>query len=581
MHRKKIGKVEYKIGSVEGARYSDILLNYEGFPEFPFCLFQEAAEQEENPFKSKILWLLADILSLEFDAEKKTFIPLAFFQIDDLKETDVAFLIEFLKIDTAPYIKGIVADVLFCKTKQFRPFVNIAIDFYLKMPIGSKNWNLYMQNAWQRALFLIQNREKNRINEIKNSFLEFAKNSSKADVEPVIWSVINVFDTKDFEKNIDAFDACLNIIRYYIPRISYMLIEHWSKAIDKIALVNRSIGDSLYEGLIKDRLPYFKKEITRDFLARASEINELLPLFDKMSKGKRNELQSEKQWIIDRSKELHRMMMKFESHRYSECADLKRRNSIEVLLSHTNPEKLFACLLKSITFSKKTYECIVRVGDEFIKNAPYLTEGVAMNVVNGDGSIISSNRDESQKDLSKRDLTAKEFQKYVFKQVVECIDPIFCKLTKKCTLTYESAKGQLLTYSSYLNESNVSAFAKGWVYGIQGDVYTALHLMVPHFDRLLLDFLKGKDVPVMDRDKKTGADYEKSPGKFLDSKEVVSILGEETVFQIKMLFYSGLGFDYRNRIAHGFVNEGSQEEIFMKYTWTFILNFLLDKANLT
>ena len=136
---------------------------------------------------------------------------------------------------------------------------------------------------------------------------------------------------------------------------------------------------------------------------------------------------------------------------------------------------------------------------------------------------------------------------------------------------------QLLTHSSYLKDSNVSAFARGWVYGIQGDLFTALHLMIPHFDCLLTDFLKENDVPVMGKNKKTNEDFEKSPEKFLDSKEAVKILGEETAFQIKMLFYSELGFNYRNRIAHGHINGNSFEQT---YIWAFILKFLLDKADL-
>ena len=575
MRRNELENIEYRNDAIESSQYGGILLKDEDSPSFPFCLFQEAAEQEDNPYKSKILWLLADVLSLEFDNEKKDFLSMCFFRLEYLNEKDVNFLTALLEVDMNPYIKARIADVLYCKTKKFRPYVDVAIDSYMKMSIGSKNWNLYMQDAWQRAFFLVQSRAKNRLGEFKNIFFEFVKKASYDDIDPLIWALIKVFEKNDIKQHPGILDIYVNVIRYYIPRISFSIIKHWSEAIDKIALVNRDISDLLYEELINDRLPYFEKEIKRDFYVHACEINRLIPLFGKMSKIKRTELQDKEQWMIKKSEELYRMAMQFEFHHYSEYADLDRRKSIEKFLSKSNPALLFVHLLKSIALNEKTYESIIKAGFE-LKNGLTFFAGSPMNVLNDNGSIVSSNWEDTSKNLLEKHCIAKEFQKYVFKQSSECLGPIFDELSKKCSLTYKDAKEQLLAYSSYLNESNVSAFAKGWMYGVQGDLYTALHLMVPHFDRILFDFLKEKGVPVMGRGR-ANEDFEKSPGKFLDLNETVNVLGREKAFQIKMLFYSELGFNYRNRIAHGLVNDNSFEQT---YIWTFILEFLLDKVNL-
>ena len=156
MQRKELENIEYRIEALECSRYAEILLKEDDAPIFPFRLFQEVAEKENDPFKSKILWLLADILSLGLDCKTNEFIPECFFRLEDLNERDVEFLIVLLDKIIDPYIKSRIADILFCKTKQFRPYLNTAIDAYMEMPIGSKNWNLYMQDAWQRALFLVK-----------------------------------------------------------------------------------------------------------------------------------------------------------------------------------------------------------------------------------------------------------------------------------------------------------------------------------------------------------------------------------------------------------------------------------------
>ena len=520
--------------------------------------------------------MLADILSLGLDCETNEFIPEFFFRIENLNERDVEFLIALLNKNTDPYIKSRIADVLYCKTKQFHPYLNTAIDSYMQMSIGSKNWNLYMQDAWQRALFLIQTRCKKRLGEFKTKFIEFATKTSNENVEPLIWALINVFDAKDLKSQLNTLDNCVKIIRYYIPRIAFSIIEYWSKAIDKIAEADQNIADSLYEELINDRIPYFDKEIKQDFYVRASEINQLFPLLGKMSKNKRAEFQGKEQWMIKKSKELFQKASQHESQRYSEYPDLDRRKNIEDFLSKSNPELLFVRLLKAIKFNKEIYESIVKFGTDF-KNGLIFNIGSPMNVINNEGGIVSSNRKDSDKDLLGKKCIANEYQRIVFKQSTECLEPIFKELTKQCNLTYKDAIEQLLTHSSYLNEKNVSAFARGWVYGVQGDLFTALHLMVPHFDRLLTDLLKERGVPIMGKNKTTNVDFEKSPEQFLKTNEAIKILGEEKTFQIRMLFYSELGFDYRNRIAHGHINSDSFEQ---PYIWAFILKFLLDKAKI-
>lgn len=575
MQRNELENIEYRIDALECSRYAEILSKEEDAPTFPFCLFQEVAEKEKDPFKSKILCLIADVLSLGLDSETNEFIPDFSFRLENLSENDVEFLVVLLNKITDPYIKSRIADVLFCKTKQFHPYLNTAIDAYMEMPIGSKNWNLYMQDAWQRALFLVQTRCKKRLGELKNIFIEFATKTSNENVEPLIWTLINVFDAKDLKNHPNAFDNCIKIIRYYIPRIAFSIIEYWITAIDRIAEVDQNIADSLYEELVNDRISYFDKEIKHDFYVRAYEINQLFPLLGKMSKNKRTEFQDKEQWMIRKSRELYRKAIQFESHHYSEYANLKRREKMEKLLSKSNPTLLFVNLLKAIKFDKKTFESIVKFGTDLKKGLTFVI-GAPMNVLNDDGSIVSSNRKDLEKDLLERKCIANEYQSIVFKQCTECVEPIFKELTKQCSLTYKDAVEQLLTHSSYLNESNVSAFARGWVYGVQGDLFTALHLMVPHFDRLLTDFLKVNDVPIMGKNKETNVDFEKSPEHFLKTKEAIKILSEEKAFQIRMLFYSELGFNYRNKIAHGRINSDSFEQ---PYIWAFILKFLLDKTD--
>ena len=210
MQRIEVENIEYRIDALECSRYAEILLKDEDAPTYPFCLFQKVAEKEKDPFKSKILWLLSDILSLGLDCETNEFIPYFFFRLENLNESDVEFLIVFLNKIDDPYIKSRIADVLFCKTKQFQPYLSMAIDAYMEMPIGSKNWNLYMQDAWQRALFLVKTRCKKRLGEFKSLFVEFVIKTSNKNIEPLMWALVNVFDANDLKTHSAALDNCVN-----------------------------------------------------------------------------------------------------------------------------------------------------------------------------------------------------------------------------------------------------------------------------------------------------------------------------------------------------------------------------------
>lgn len=61
----------------------------------------------------------------------------------------------------------------------------------------------------------------------------------------------------------------------------------------------------------------------------------------------------------------------------------------------------------------------IKAGFE-LKSGLTFIAGSPMNVLNASGCIVSSNREDSSKDLLEKDCVANEFQRHVFKQSVEC-----------------------------------------------------------------------------------------------------------------------------------------------------------------
>jgi hypothetical protein len=121
--------------------------------------------------------------------------------------------------------------------------------------------------------------------------------------------------------------------------------------------------------------------------------------------------------------------------------------------------------------------------------------------------------------------------------------------------------------------SHANAVAKGLYAGYQGDLTTALHLLVPQFENIVRAVLKSAGA-ITARTDTQGITMEVGLSTLIDDAKMVDTFGEDLTFGIRALMCSQVGPNYRNDIAHGLADSDSCNTLAGLYTWWFILKLV-------
>lgn len=99
-------------------------------------------------------------------------------------------------------------------------------------------------------------------------------------------------------------------------------------------------------------------------------------------------------------------------------------------------------------------------------------------------------------------------------------------------------------------------FLRGLHAGFHGDFAVSSHLLVPQIENSLRYVLekRGVDISIFKSD---GTQPVKILGGLLALPEVIKVFGEEMVFELRGCLIEKTGYDFRNKVAHGFVSEAS------------------------
>jgi len=102
----------------------------------------------------------------------------------------------------------------------------------------------------------------------------------------------------------------------------------------------------------------------------------------------------------------------------------------------------------------------------------------------------------------------------------------------------------------------------------------ASHLLVPQVENSLRHVLESHGVDVSNL-MSDGTQPVKILGSIFGMKETKKIFGEALCFELRGCLIQKTGFDFRNRIAHGFVSEGECYSIAAETIWWLVLRICL------
>lgn len=131
--------------------------------------------------------------------------------------------------------------------------------------------------------------------------------------------------------------------------------------------------------------------------------------------------------------------------------------------------------------------------------------------------------------------------------------------------------GTIVHNNPFVPPDHEMIFARGLLAGFDGDFLIAIHLLVPQVENAIRHVLesRGVDTSNLQSDKTQPA---KLLGSLLGMAETKAAFGEGLSFDLRGYLIEKSGFDFRNRVAHGFVDD---DECFGRAaiaTWWLVLH---------
>lgn len=121
----------------------------------------------------------------------------------------------------------------------------------------------------------------------------------------------------------------------------------------------------------------------------------------------------------------------------------------------------------------------------------------------------------------------------------------------------------------FVPQGREKIFAHGFYAGLEGDLLTSTHLLIPQLENSIRDILlqHGLIPSTIDSD---GTQEERNLNTLLFRPELEEILGEDLTFDLQGLLVGKFGSNLRNKMAHGLISSDKFNSLEMLYLWWLI-----------
>jgi len=516
-----------------------------------------------------------------FEAGRRTYIP------DDFTADQLEFFAKIVVDIDEPWLKARIADLLWLiKTPRNPEHARLAIDSYISHSITEKGWHRDVGVCWERAARLCkQIRDSDRLDIIttglysafcyenysnKNMglFLANLLDSLKIDGKYVKEIATSLFNrANDFKTNGDY-----NSARSYYELASkkhrqssddnawvmslLAIAECFEIEADMLAAENNMVANTFYENAmqayrkiptkyrdeyaVNTKLPSISKKISSSGKATLDEMGEFcLPGIDISDIAK----QSIEHVSGKRSFDVALLFFTgiYAGPKYDEL-----KNSAKALMQET----IFSSLAGIHHMS---------ADGRVIAKTP------AMNMGGGD---------KHPDNIAALHCKVQQGLVIELRLVVEGrILPALGRILKEHRIT--SADMIAMCHQSPLvpeDREKLLGFAL-WL-GFENEFGSAIHLLTPQVEHMVRIKLKATGASTTNIDK-DGIEKENGLSSLMELPEALELFGEDLVYEIKSVFTDPLGFNLRNEVAHGLLDDNTSASVHSIYAWWMVIKLII------
>lgn len=517
----------------------------------------------------------------DFQAGRRSALP------DDFHKEELMFFEEILDDVNEPCLKARLADLLWLLRKPKNPeHAKTAIDTYVSQQIDDESWNHDVIYCWERAARLcMQITDFDRLSTIKDQLFsafhsEYPRSKFmilriarllddlgidgdfKEDIAPTLHrKADDLLRNGDFHSARSYFklaskkyQQCSNENGWLESLVS--IAESFELEADSRSSGSNMVANSFYENAIQAyrRIPIKNRN--------AYSVQEkIIAIRDKMAISGKASLE-EMGMVTTPGIDLSAMTKQSIEHVSG------KRNAEEALMYFTG------------LFSGPRYKDHIDSAKKRIQNGVFVSL-FGSSHMSSDGRVIAKtpavNLSAGEDDPANQAALHSHAQQQFSIEAQIVVEGKILPALRQLLMEHRITKDLMVAACHHSpivpqNREKILGYAL-WL-GFEYEFSAAIHMLCPQVENIVRSQLKeaGAHTSNIDKD---GIENENGLSTLMDLQEAQKLFGEDLTFEIKSVFTDALGFNLRNHVAHGLLDDNTSASFCTVYAWWLILRLVI------
>ncbi|MGQ1209588.1 DUF4209 domain-containing protein (plasmid) [Acinetobacter baumannii] len=562
-------------------------------------LFQAAYKMKDAGKEEhyQVLTLLSFIVSLRLTTERIhepfKYGPadmneaIAAFRPEGPIQEDFDFFESILDDIEHPFLRARLADFLWIYKKPKKQiYAHKAIDSYTELPIDQR-WYEDINLCWERAIRLaIQIKDSARLDKIHTEMFSAIKREiSNPDYIFLALSIGQILDAQLLDKPYRK-----DLAELYFTRAKLLESNHYYEAArqyhELAAKKYYQIKDfdshgnalcAIAQSYENEAEGHKLKIVASDLYEKALVAYRAISKKDRERLGLEGKLQEIQNKIIETGKASLEdfVYLPIEKVDDSEIVEqVKTRikgkadpiNALETLASLCSEPDYASLESRANEFFDKSFFGRMFGGKHYEQDGRVIAKTPTINT--GESADSPQNQD------AIRGHMFKTFTNDVSLFVKSLIMPALDQLTSEHQINKELLR-HICKDAPIIPEDRLNLVVEALWYGFEYEFAAALHLLCPQLENIVRQQLKAKGAITANHDI-NGIVNEVGLSTLMERPEALEVFGQNLTFEIQCVFTESLGFNLRNKVAHGLLNDAEAfDSTQCVYAWYMVLRIIL------
>jgi hypothetical protein len=506
---------------------------------------------------------------------------------EDFTIEELEFFEEILNDINEPWLKARIADLLWLLMRPRKAeHAKTAVNFYITHDIDDNNWNRGVNDCWERAARLsIQIKAYDRLEEIKKRlFLAFCSEYPRNKFMAL--RIADLLDKlkidSDFKEEVATSlhgkagslkgDGDFHSARAYFE----MAAKKYKQCSNENGWLESLIAIAKCLELEADSRSDSSSMVANSFYESAIQAYRRIPAkyrdtyrVDEKLTTIRSKITESGQASLDEM-----VLIKTPGLDISEIAKL----SIEhVQRKHAAEEAL---MYFTGLFGGPNYDELTESAKENIQNSLF-SSLFGSSHMSRDGRVIAKtpamNLGAGEDDPANQAVLYRQIQQQFSSEVQLVVEGQILPALRQLVMEHRFTKELMITACHHSPiVPNDRKFLLGYALwlGFDYEFGAAIHLLCPQVEHIVRSQLKEIGVHTSNIDK-DGIENENGLSTLMELPEAHQFFGENLSFELKSVFTESFGFNLRNQVAHGLLDDDSSSSIFTIYAWWMTLRLVI------